>query len=140
VGKAGQGYQGEGEARNLEAGGTCRCWGRVSIHQSRSIFSPGHFLTLLEVELQTSDSNDKGKQGFHSRVGPGTKAGETIVTNFFKRLFLIMVLKHFNLPSSPPPTKGSRKERIWGKWTCLERFFGATPICVVWKLAVQFTG
>ena len=39
-----------------------------------------------------------------------------------------------------PPTRGSGKERIWGKWTCLERFFGATPICVVWKSAVQFTG
>ena len=53
---------------------------------------------------------------------------------------LIRVLKCFNLPSSPPPTRGSGKERIWGKWTCLERFFGATPICVVWKSAVQFTG
>jgi hypothetical protein len=27
-----------------------------------------------------------------------------------------------------------------GKWTYLEKFFGATPICVVWKSAVQFTG
>jgi hypothetical protein len=27
---------------------------------------------------------------------------------------------------------------LW-EWTCLERFFGATPIFVVWKLAVQFT-
>jgi hypothetical protein len=27
-----------------------------------------------------------------------------------------------------------------GVWTCLERFFGATPVCVVWKSAVQFTG
>jgi hypothetical protein len=25
-------------------------------------------------------------------------------------------------------------------WTCLERFFGAAPICIVWKSAVQFTG
>jgi hypothetical protein len=52
----------------------------------------------------------------------------------------MMVLKCFNLPSSPPPTRGSRKERILGKWTCLERFFGATPTCVVWKFSVQFTG
>jgi hypothetical protein len=29
---------------------------------------------------------------------------------------------------------------VGGTWTCLERFFGATPVCVVWKLAVQFTG
>jgi hypothetical protein len=52
------------------------------------------------------------------------------------------VLKCFNLPSNPPPTRGSGKERIQvgGKWTCLERFFGAVPVCVVWKLAVQFTG
>jgi hypothetical protein len=52
----------------------------------------------------------------------------------------MMVFKHFNLPWSPPTTKGSGKERIQGKWTCLERFFGATPFCVVWKTAVQFTG
>ena len=24
-----------------------------------------------------------------------------------------------------------------GKWACLERFFGATPVCVVWKSTVQ---
>lgn len=30
------------------------------------------------------------------------------------------VLKRFNLPSSPPPTRGSGKERIQGKRTCLE--------------------
>ena len=51
-----------------------------------------------------------------------------------------MVLKRFNLPSSPPLTRGSGKERIWGKWICLERFFGATPVWVVWKSAVQFMG
>nr|AAP86254.1 Ac1-290 [Rattus norvegicus] len=33
----------------------------------------------------------------------------------------------FSKPCSPPPTRGSGKERIWGKWTCSERFFGATP-------------
>jgi hypothetical protein len=59
--------------------------------------------------------------------------------NSFKRLFLMMVLKHFNIPCSPPPTRGSGKERIQGKWTCLERFFGATPICVVWKSAARST-
>jgi hypothetical protein len=32
------------------------------------------------------------------------------------------------------------KERIWGKWTCLEKFFGAIPICVVWNSTDQFTG
>ena len=31
-----------------------------------------------------------------------------------------MVLKHFNFPCSPPPSRGSGEERIWGKWTCLE--------------------
>ena len=35
-------------------------------------------------------------------------------------LILMMVLKYINLPSSPPPTRGSRKEKIWVKWTCLE--------------------
>lgn len=31
----------------------------------------------------------------------------------------MMTLKSFNLPASPPPTRGSRKEKIQGKWTCL---------------------
>ena len=31
----------------------------------------------------------------------------------------MMVNKYFNLPFSPPPTRGSRKERIQGKSTCL---------------------
>jgi hypothetical protein len=35
-------------------------------------------------------------------------------------LFLMMVLKHFNLPSSPPSTRGSGKEKIQGKGTCVE--------------------
>jgi hypothetical protein len=52
----------------------------------------------------------------------------------------MMILKHFNLSSSPPPTRASGKERIWGKWICFKRFFGATYVCVVWKSAVQFTG
>jgi len=39
----------------------------------------------------------------------------------------MVVLKSCNLPFSPPPTRGSGKERMQGKWTCFERFFGATP-------------
>jgi hypothetical protein len=49
-----------------------------------------------------------------------------------------MVLTCFNLPCSPPPTRGSRKERIQGRWTCLERFFGATLTCVVRKSGSSF--
>jgi hypothetical protein len=57
----------------------------------------------------------------------------------------MMVIKHFNLPFSPPPIKGNRKKRIgeWcgrGEWTYLEKFFGATPIYIVWKSAVHFIG
>jgi hypothetical protein len=52
----------------------------------------------------------------------------------------MMVLKCFKFSFTPLPTRGSGKERIQEKWTCLERFFGATLICVVWKSAVQFTG
>jgi hypothetical protein len=66
----------------------------------------------------------------------------------------MMIFKHFNLSFSPLPTRGSGKERIWVGWgwgfagrreggkerICLERFSGATPVCVVWKSAVQFTG
>ena len=32
--------------------------------------------------------------------------------HFFQTLFLMMVLKCFNLPCNPPPTRGSGKERI----------------------------
>jgi hypothetical protein len=51
-----------------------------------------------------------------------------------------MVLKYFNLPCSPPVVVEKKGHRGWGKRTCLERFFGATPVCVVWKSAVQLTG
>lgn len=40
-----------------------------------------------------------------------------------QNLLLIRVCKHFNLPSRPPPTRGSGKERLIGQrriWTCLE--------------------
>jgi hypothetical protein len=47
-----------------------------------------------------------------------------------------MVLKCFNLTFSPLPTRGNAKERIWGKWICLGRLFGKTPVCVVWKSTV----
>jgi hypothetical protein len=52
----------------------------------------------------------------------------------------MMVLKCFNIPYRPPSTRGSGKETVWEKWNCLERFFRATSVCVVWKSAVQFTG
>jgi hypothetical protein len=52
----------------------------------------------------------------------------------------MMVLKLLKLPSSPPLARSSGKERICGEWTYLEMFFGATPVCVVWKSAIQFTG
>ena len=48
------------------------------------------------------------------------------------------VLLHYS--SSRLAIRGNEKERIQGKWTCLERIFGATPICVVRKSADQFTG
>jgi hypothetical protein len=43
----------------------------------------------------------------------------------FSKPTLIRVLKCFNLPSSPPPTRGSGKERLIRQrkmWTCLEIF------------------
>jgi hypothetical protein len=57
-----------------------------------------------------------------------------------------MVLKCFNLLYSqcPPEVVGKKEHGVggegWGKWTCLERFFRATPVYVVWKSADQFTG
>jgi hypothetical protein len=61
--------------------------------------------------------------------------------NLFKHQFLMMVLKYFNIPFSPPEVV-EKKGYGWGggKWTCLETFFGTTPICIVWKSTVQFTG
>ena len=50
-----------------------------------------------------------------------------------------MVLKCFNIPYSPPPTRQWERKDM-GKWTYLERFFEATPVCVVWKSVVQFSG
>ena len=49
-----------------------------------------------------------------------------------------MVPTCFNLPCSPPPTRGSGKERIQGRCTCLETVFGATPTYVVWKSGSSF--
>lgn len=52
----------------------------------------------------------------------------------FQNLLLIMVFKCFNLPSSPPPTRGSGEEKLIGQrrvWTCLEIVLWANPICIV---------
>ena len=50
--------------------------------------------------------------------------------NFFQTLFLMMVLKCLILPCSPPPNRGSGKERIRGKWTCLEMVpWSNSPLC-----------
>jgi len=75
-------------------------------------------------------------------VARGSSKGfkQGAVTLIFQTLFLTVVPKHFNLPCSPAPTRGNGKERIWRKWTCLERFFGATAVRVVWKSGVHFTG
>jgi hypothetical protein len=43
----------------------------------------------------------------------------------------MMVHKYFNLPFSPPPTRGSGEGRIWGVEVDLSRFFEETPVCVV---------
>jgi hypothetical protein len=57
--------------------------------------------------------------------------------NFFQNLFLMMVLKYFNLPFSLPPTKGSGEERIWRNGPSKKWFWGAMTVCFVWKSAVQ---
>ena len=60
-----------------------------------------------------------------------------------------MVLKCFNhlFTCLSPEIVGKRgygRDKGMGtrgeEWTCLERFLGATPICVVRKSAVRFTG
>jgi hypothetical protein len=56
---------------------------------------------------------------------------------------LVRDLKCFNLPSSPPPTKGSGKEMLIGPremWTCLDLVpWGAIPIFIVRISAAQLT-
>jgi hypothetical protein len=56
----------------------------------------------------------------------------------------MVVLKHFNLPASPPPTRGSGKERIqcsrWRDGLVEKWFFGVTPVCIVRGSSVQFPG
>lgn len=42
-------------------------------------------------------------------------------------LFLMVALKCFNLPCSPPPNRGSKKERIQEKVDLLEKFFEQLP-------------
>jgi hypothetical protein len=56
---------------------------------------------------------------------------------------LLLIIKCFNLPCSPPPIRGSGKERLLGyrgSRPVWKVFFGANPIYVVRKSAVQFTG
>jgi hypothetical protein len=48
-----------------------------------------------------------------------------------------MVLKCFNLPYNHHPPEVVGEKMIQQKWTCLERFIVATPICVVWKSAIS---
>lgn len=57
-----------------------------------------------------------------------------------KDLFSMMALKCLNLLVHHPPEVVEKKGYGGGKWTCLGRVFGANPVCVVWKPAVQFTG
>jgi hypothetical protein len=40
-----------------------------------------------------------------------------------------MFLKHYNLPCNPPPTRGSRKERIGGKEDLFTKGIATTSIC-----------
>lgn len=53
----------------------------------------------------------------HVKSRWGNSAGGKYNFKFFKPYFLMIVLKHFNLPCSPPTTRGSGKERAqgWGE-------------------------
>ena len=65
-----------------------------------------------------------GARSSHFHASPHESISEessTSVTLIFQNLFLMMVLKHFNLFFRPPPTWGRGRERILGKWTCLEK-------------------
>jgi hypothetical protein len=67
------------------------------------------------------------------------RADEVCNFNFFQSLLLMMVLRCFNLPSIPPPTRGRKKESKVEKWTCLEIVLW-NKSHLVRKSAVQFTG
>jgi hypothetical protein len=52
----------------------------------------------------------------NKQVWTKCKSLEAPHCNFFQILLLMMVLKCFNIPCSPPPTRGSGEERLWEKW------------------------
>jgi hypothetical protein len=55
---------------------------------------------------------------------------KTFIYKFiFVSLFLIMVLKFFNLPFSPPPIRGSGKERSGEKCICLDVSLEQLQLC-----------
>ena len=65
----------------------------------------------------------------------------TVQSLNFLNLLSIMVFKCFNLPSSPPLTRGSGEKRLLGyrgSGSVQKLFFGSHLICVVKKSAVQF--
>jgi hypothetical protein len=51
---------------------------------------------------------------------PGDFSDGESITVMFLNVICSEILKSFNLPSSASPTRGIGKERMWGKWTCLE--------------------
>jgi hypothetical protein len=94
----------------LEKGGHTELWRREFERISR----------ILGTEVRKSDTGLVPGKIWPSvpsmpptqHLGSGDK---TVTLTFFKHLFLRMVLRCFNLPYSPPPTRGGGKERIWGK-------------------------
>jgi hypothetical protein len=76
-----------------------------------------HCVPMLHGCQQT---NPRGHGTALAEIQSHLKGSGHCKFNFFQSLLLMMVLKGFNLPSSPPPTRGNGKERLWGKWTCLE--------------------
>jgi hypothetical protein len=51
----------------------------------------------------------------------------------------MIVLKCFNLPFNSPPTKGTGKEKIWGKWTSLERVLWSKSYLCCLEISKQFS-
>jgi hypothetical protein len=118
---------------STKQGFCCCCVCLFVFRDWASLCSPGcpgtHSVDQAGLELRNPPAS--ASQVLGSKVCATTARPHT--------LFLMMIIKCFNLSCNPPPTRGSGKERIQGKWTSVERFFGATPICVVWKPAVHFT-
>jgi hypothetical protein len=93
------------KARAIWHHGTTRAQSDILPHQAPPgiLIQPKHkTITLNPILLQIIEAFKE-------------EMNKSLALIFFQSILLMMIPKLFNLPSSPPHTRGSRKERIWGR-------------------------